>query len=135
MSPSQWITLFVIFYSHLLAPKLPGPVETFLQNPLIKILGLFWLVYERTRNWKFSLLISSGVISIFEGVSYWVHGRETFCGSHRQGSSKSDRIAQFLDNTDNFIKHLYNYLEVESADAIEYAPEENQIQVNHKDQF
>ena len=44
MSPSKWITLFVILYAHLLAPTCPGTVETFVKIPLVKTLGLFWLI-------------------------------------------------------------------------------------------
>lgn len=135
MSPSEIISIFVLLYAHLLAPTLPGPIESLIQNPLVKILGLFWLVYERTRKWKFSLLIASGVVAILEGSCYFMYGRETFCNfrNHRwcpeedvcyDETNKSEKVAQFLDDTDNFIKHLSKFLNVESPDAIEFAPKE-----------
>ena len=130
MSPSQWITLFVILYAHLLAPTLPGPLESFLKNPLVKILGVFWLIYQRTRKWKFSLLLASGLIAIMEGSCWAMYGREAFCNlnKHRWCPSKDvcydetkkrERVLTFLDDTDNFIKSLYNYLDINSPDTVE----------------
>ena len=132
MSPSQWITLIVVMYGHILAPTLPGPIETFLKNPLVKILGVFWLVFRKTRKWKFSLLVASGIVAILEGSCWLMYGREAFCNFHRNRwcpaedvcldeNKKSDRVLAFLDDTDNFIKSLYGYLKVDTPDAIDYA--------------
>lgn len=132
MSPSQWITLFVLLYSHLLAPTLPGPLESIIKNPLTKTLGVFWLVYLRTKKWKFSLLVASGIVVALEGSCYLMYGREAFCNFHRDRwcpaedlcfdeSTKSKKVEAFLDDTDKFIKSLYKYVDADQPDAIMYA--------------
>jgi hypothetical protein len=129
LNPSEWITIFVLLYTHILSPKLPGPIETLLKNPLAKTFALFWLIYVRTRKWKFSLLIASGVVVILEGSCYIMYGREAFSDSHKNSwsptdnirideTSKKEQVQLFLDDNDLFIKSLYDYVDIDQPDEI-----------------
>ena len=127
LTPSEWITIFVILYASILAPKLPGPIETILKNPLSKTFAVFWLIYIRTRKWKFSLLVASGITVILEGSCYLMYGREAFCDSHKNSwsptdnirvdeTSKKEQVQLFLDDTDLFIKTLYDYVDIDQPE-------------------
>ena len=80
--------------------------------------------------WKFSLLIASGVVAVLEGSCYAVYGREAFCNFHRNRwcpaedlcfdeTKKSDRVEEFLADTDTFIKNLYKYVDADAPSSIE----------------
>ena len=130
LSTSEWITIFVVLYAHLLAPNLPGPIETLLRNPLVKTLGVFWFIFYRTHNWKFSLIMASGIVVLLEGSCYLWYGREAFCDAAHKNRwcpnpdlcfdelSKTTEIEKFLDNTDDFIKKMYEYTDAEMPDEI-----------------
>ena len=130
MNPSQWITLFAILYAHLLAPTLPGPLESLVKNPLIKTLGLFWLIFQRTRKWKFSLLVASGIVVLLEGSCYIFYGREAFSNTNRNRwchasdfcfdeETKGQKVERFLDDADSFIRSLYKYVDADAPNAVE----------------
>jgi hypothetical protein len=132
ISPSQFLTFLAVLYSHLLAPTLPDPISNVMKNPLVKTLGLFWLLYHKTQNWKFSLLVASGMVVLLEGGCYMMYGREAFCNfdKNRWCASKdlcfdetteSTKVESFLNSTDDFIKSLYKYVEADSPEAIERA--------------
>jgi hypothetical protein len=129
MSPSQWITLFIIMYISILAPTLPGPLESILKNPLVKTFAIFWLIFQRTENWKFSLLVASGFVALLEGSCYLLYGREAFCNSNKtkwcpsedlcfDETSKTTKMNMFLDDTDTFIKSLTDYVDADLPDNI-----------------
>ena len=126
MKLAEYLTFFVIVYAHLLAPKLPRVLEITLQNPLTKTFGMFWLLYQKTNQWKFSLFIASGMVTILEGITWFTSGRESFIGCDL-GSLWSckdrkvtvdDKLEDFLDSTDEFIDSLKKYVDLEDPDSI-----------------
>jgi hypothetical protein len=138
MSPSQWITLFIIMYISILAPTLPGPLESILKNPLVKTFAIFWLIFQRTNNWKFSLLVASGFVVLLEGSCYLMYGREAFSNLNKtkwcpspdlcfDENSETNKMDGFLTETDDFIKSLTSYVDADLPDNITVSDNETNV--------
>jgi len=75
---STLITMFLVFYSGLAAPKLPNFIVGLFENPIFRILILSLIVYKGNRDPQFAIMIAVGftvtmnVISnkkLFEGFT------------------------------------------------------------------
>jgi hypothetical protein len=75
------------------------------------------------------LLVASGVVVLLEGGCYLLYRREAFCDSHKNSwspnsdgnprldeTSKKEQVQLFLDDNDNFIKNLYNYVDIDQPE-------------------
>ena len=57
---STLITMFLVFYSGLAAPKLPNFVVGLFENPIFRILILSLIVYNGNRDPQFAIMIAVG---------------------------------------------------------------------------
>ena len=57
---STLITMFLVFYSGLAAPKLPNFIVGLFENPIFRILILSLIVYNGNRDPQFAIMIAVG---------------------------------------------------------------------------
>ena len=66
---STLITLFLVLYSGLVAPKLPKLIVKFFENPIFRILILSLIVYNGNKDPQFSIMIAVGFTVTMNMVS------------------------------------------------------------------
>ena len=55
---STIVTLIIIFYGSLSAPKLPPLVENIIKTPIVKIIIYFFIIYEINKNPSVSIALA-----------------------------------------------------------------------------
>ena len=66
---STLITLFLVLYSGLVAPKLPKLIVKFFENPIFRILILSLIVYNGNKDPQFAIMIAVGFTVTMNMVS------------------------------------------------------------------
>lgn len=132
-----FLSIFVVLFLPIrIRNAFPTSMKEYINNPILKILGIFGLLYwylnsinNKNMLWL-SLLGSAAIVSIFEILRMFRISQpggflENFCNFREQKLcskedychdevDKQENAEQYLDETDNFIKELYGYLDVES---------------------
>lgn len=121
---------FFLYFPYFTHYMLPPDLDRIVKSPLFKILGIFSLMYIYTQNVYLSLFSASIIVFSFELFQISKKKIEEFCSTRLPRScpkedycipevDKQENLIQYLDETDNFIEDLYEYLEVDSPDYLQ----------------